>query len=581
MARIRPLAATALLLGAVLGRGADSGAGAATLCRSIDRVSSLDPALAQSVGACRAVGLVYEPLLEYDYAARPYALRGCLAEGLPDVSPDGLELTFRLRPGVFFGPDACFATPGSAPATREVTAADAVYSLKRLADAKVSSASWWVLSGLVEGLDAFHEASKNPDAPTDYDAPVTGLVAVSPKELRIRLTRPAPAFPWRLALPCCSLVPREAVECYGAEEFGLREVGSGPFRLVSWRRNYRMSFERRPGRDTSRDETPLLEPCGDAVPVERIEWLVIDDASTRWMAFLSGFLDIEGSIPRASLDSALLSDGSPAPALVERGIRIERQMGLTTFYIGINMDDPVLGSNRALRQALNAAYSFAAWDTLNPGQGTAAVSPVPPYADGALREPFPYADDIDLARRLLADAGYPGGIDPATGRRLALRIEIGQTDQETREATELMVALYARVGIVLEPSYNNWPAFLRKVSHRDAQLFRVGWFADYPDAENFLQLFYGPNASPGPNRCNYSNPAFDALYEEAVRENDNEKRLDLYRRMQEMLREDCPWVFLHHRSEMALVHDRVRNFRMHDFPYGAEKHYRLAAGTLP
>ena len=132
-----------------------------------------------------------------------------------------------------------------------------------------------------------------------------------------------------------------------------------------------------------------------------------------------------------------------------------------------------------------------------------------------------------------------------------------------------------RIGIVLEPSYNNWPAFLRKVGHREAQLFRVGWFADYPDAENFLQLFHGPNASPGPNRSNYTNPVFDELYREAVRESDPARRLDLYRRMQEIIREDCPWIFLHHRCETALVHDRLRNFRMHDFPYGMEKHYRL------
>ena len=551
---------------------AESGA---ILRRTIERVPSLDPVKAQSVGASRVVGLVYEPLLEYDYAKRPYELRGCLAEALPEVSADGLELTVRLRPGVFFGPDACFAPEGAPPTSRELTAEDVVYSFKRLADAKVSTGSWWVLAGRIAGLDAFHEATTDWTRPTDYDAPVEGLRADGRHMFRLRLTQPMPQLPWLLALPCCSVVPREAVERYGLEEFGQREVGTGAFRLAGWRRNYRMSFERRPGRDTARDATPDLGDAEGAVPVERLEFVVMDDASTRWMAFVSGMLDIEGSIPRDNLDSALTPDGSLAPALARRGIRLVRQPGLSTFYIGINMDDPVLGPNKKLRQALNAAYAFSEWAPLNPGLGVAAAGPVPPNVEGRLETPFPYAENLNRAKKLLAEAGYPDGIDPATGHRLVLRIELGQTDQETRETTELMAAFYARIGIVLEASYNNWPAFLRKVRHREAQLFRVGWFADYPDAENFLQLFYGPNASPGPNRSNYANPAFDALYVEAVRTTDAGRRLDLYRRMQDILREDCPWVFLHHRCENALVHDRVRNFQMHDFPYGMEKHYRV------
>ena len=574
--------------------------GDAVLRRTIERVPSLDPVKAQSVGAARVVGLVYESLLEYDYAKRPYELRGCLAEGLPEVSDDGQELTFRLRPGVFFGPDECFEdlrnsdreTPqkgepdgprqqaynsksGGGARVRELVAEDVVYSFKRLADAKVSTGSWWILSGRVAGLDAFHEASADMSRPTDYDAPVEGLRAEGPLVFKMRLTRPLPQLPWLLAMPCCAIVPREAVERYGQEEFGQREVGTGAFRLAAWRRNYRMSFERRPGRDTARDATPDLGDADGAVPVERLEFVVMDDASTRWMAFLAGMLDIEGAIPRDNLDSALAPDGSLAPALAARGIRLVRQPGLSTFYIGINMDDPVLGPNRKLRQALNAAYAFSEWAPLNPGLGVAATGPVPPNVEGRLETPFAYAENLDLAKKLLAEAGYPDGIDPATGHRLTLRIELGQTDQETRETTELMAAFYARIGIVLEASYNNWPAFLRKVRHREAQLFRVGWFADYPDAENFLQLFYGPNASPGPNRCNYANPAFDVLYEEALRERDPARRLDLYRQMQEMIRVDCPWVFLHHRCENALVHERVRNFQMHDFPYGMEKHYRL------
>ena len=551
-----------------------AGKSGAVLRRNIERVPSLDPVQAQSVGACRAVALVYETLLEYDYLARPYRLRGLLAEALPEISEDGLEWTFRLRGGAMFGPDACFGTDADgAPLSRELTARDVVYSFKRVADAKVGSGSWWILKGRIEGLDEFHAATV--DAEADYDAPVAGLEAVDERTFRIRLTRPCAQFLWCLAMPPTAVVPREAVERYGLEEFGQREVGTGPFRLVSWRRNYRMRFERRPGRDGSRDGAPDLGDAAGAVPVERIEWLVMDDASTRWMAFLSGGLDMEGSIPRDNLDSVLGPDGSLRPELAARGIRLVRQSGMDTFYIGLNMEDPVLGPNRKLRQALNAAFDFGAWSELNPGKGTPSTGPVPPNVAGRLEEPFKYAFDLGKAKALLAEAGYPGGIDPSTGRRLQLTLELGQTDQETRESAELTAAFFDKLGIVLAPSFNNWPAFLQKVRNKEAQMFQIGWIADYPDAENFLQLFYGPNASPSCNRVNYANPAFDALYDAAVRTLDDETRFGLYRDMQAIIREDCPWVFLYHRRETLLLHDRIRNFQPHDFPYGMEKHYRV------
>ena len=568
----RLLRLAALAAFAATARGA--GGGDAVLRRNIERVPSLDPVQAQSVGACRAVALVYETLLEYDYLARPYQLRGLLAEGLPEISEDGLEWTFRLRGGVMFGPDPCFGTGADGtPLSRELTAQDVVYSFKRVADAKVGSGSWWILKGRVEGLDEFHAATV--DAEADYDAPVRGLEAVDERTFRIRLTRPCAQFLWCLAMPPTAVVPREAVERYGLEEFGQREVGTGPFRLVSWRRNYRMRFERRTGRDGSRDGAPDLGDAVGAVPVERIEWLVMDDASTRWMAFLSGGLDMEASIPRDNLDSVLMPDGSLRPELAARGIRLVRQSGMDTFYIGLNMEDPILGPNRKLRQALNAAFDFGAWSELNPGKGTPSTGPVPPNVAGRLEEPFAYAFDLGKAKALLAEAGYPGGIDPATGRRLQLTLELGQTDQETRESAELTAAFFDKLGIVLEPSFNNWPAFLQKVRNKEAQMFQIGWIADYPDAENFLQLFYGPNASPSCNRVNYVNPAFDTLYDAAVRTLDDETRLGLYREMQAIIREDCPWVFLYHRRETLLIHDRIRNFQPHDFPYGMEKHYRV------
>jgi ABC-type transport system substrate-binding protein len=248
---------------------------------------------------------------------------------------------------------------------------------------------------------------------------------------------------------------------------------------------------------------------------------------------------------------------------------------LEVAYIGFNMEDPVLGPNKKLRQALNCAFDSTAWELFMNRRVVRADGAVPPGATGYACEPFAYNFDLARARQLLAEAGYPGGRDPKTGRRLALTLDIGQTTQDARESTELLAAFLERTGIELQPQYQTFPAFLRKIAKKETQMFRLGWVGDYPDAENFLQLFYGSNISPGPNRSNYVNPAFDRLYESSCSTTGESARQELYRQMQAILREDCPWLFLHFPRAYSLHPARLQNYQPHDFPYGMEKYLRI------
>lgn len=563
----RCLAALALCLAA-------GTCGAADFRRALERVPSLDPAQAASAGASRAVALCYETLLEYDYTARPYRLVPGLAAALPEVSSNGLIYTFRIDPAARFIADPCFG--GDGRTGRPVNAMDLAFSLKRLADAKLASPGYWILDGRIAGLDAFRERSRG-GSPTDYDEPVAGLTAPAPDSFRIELTQPCPPFLWMLALSYASAVPREAVAFYGAA-FGDHPVGSGPYRLGQWRRNYRMVFERNPdwrGWSTG----PAAAVAGR--PFDRVVFPVIDDASTQWLAFLSGQLDLQGEISRDIWDAVADGAGRLRPFLRSRGILLFSMPTLEVEYLGINMNDPVLGPNKALRQALNCAFDAGRWERFHQARVSAADGPVPPGVAGRLETPPPWRFSLARAAELLAEAGYPQGRDPATGRRLRLVLDIGRTTQEIRESTELLVAFMAGAGIELEPAYHNWPAFLQKVSRRETQLFRVRWVGDYPDAENFLQLFYGPNASPGPNRCNYANPAFDELYRASLATTNPSERLSLYGRMQEMIRDDCPWVFMHYPRSYSLSHPHVLNYQPHDFPYGMEKYLREEADEAP
>ena len=187
---------------------------------------------------------------------------------------------------------------------------------------------------------------------------------------------------------------------------------------------------------------------------------------------------------------------------------------------------------------------------------------MPPQVAGALTEPSPYAFDLEKAKRLMAEAGYPGGIDPQTGRRLTLTLAIGRASQDSREAGELLASFFERIGVKLELRFYTWDAFLKAVNEGRVQLYRMGWVGDYPDAENFLQLFHSRNVSPGPNHSAYCNPEFDEAFD-----------AEDFRRCQEILREDCPWIFTHFNKANSLVRPRVGNYLPSDFPYGQEFYY--------
>jgi ABC-type transport system substrate-binding protein len=536
--------------------------------RSMERVSSMDPSQASAIYASRAVQLVYEPLLEFDYRARPYRLIPGLAESLPEVQSNGLVYVIRLHPEARFQADPCFGVDESGKARgRPVAAEDVVYSLKRLADRRVASPGEWLVLDTIAGMRAFSEASM-AGAATDYSVPVSGLKALDARTVRIELAKPAHQFAWYLAMSYTAVVPREAVDCYGSG-FGSRAVGSGPYRLAGWRRNHQMTFERDPAWRGWRE--------GPAAPFDRVVYSVIDDVSTQWLCFLSGELDFLGEIARDNWDVVIDGAGGLSEPLRRRGVTLHSIPTLQVAYIGINMDDPVLGPNRALRQALNRAFDSAAWTRFFNNRTAMCDGPVPPGIAGRLETPFPHAFDLERARALMHEAGYPDGIDPKTGRRLELALDLGMTSQDVRESTELLVSFYARIGVSLKAQYHNWPTFLRRVSDRQSQMFRIGWVGDYPDAENFLQLFYGKNVSPGPNRTNYVSPAFDRLYEAACAAADEAGRNRLWGQAQKLVREDCPWIFLHFQKAYSLCHGRVLDYVPSDFPYGTEKYLRTPA----
>lgn len=476
---------------------------AAVFTRPLERVSTMDPARSQSIYDARAVRLVYETVLDVDYAARPYRLApGACA--LPTVSADGLRYVFPMR-------------------STALAADDVVRSLERLRDPDILSPNAWML--------------KRVDTITALDA----------RTVEIRLRARCHFFPWLMAMPSAAVRKADG-------------EGTGPYVLSNWRKNHEMLFTRR-----------VPEPgC-----FETVRYLVIDDVSTQWLMFLKGEIDFLGEVSRDNWDAVIGKDGRLDPRLEAQGVRLHAIPTLDSLYIGVNMRDPVLGPNRKLRQALNAAFDHPSWEAFYSGRIIPADGPVPPGVDGRLDAPFAYAFDLDTARRLMAEAGYRDGIDPKTGRRLVLTMAIGRASQDSREAGELVAAFFDRIGIKLELDFFTWDAFLKAVREGRVQLFRMGWVGDYPDAENFLQLFYSKNVSPGPNHAHYANPAYDAAYDAAMEAASADERNSHWRTCQEILREDCPWIFTHYNKANSLVRERVGNYVPSVFPYGQEAYLKV------
>ncbi|MDO9542267.1 MAG: ABC transporter substrate-binding protein, partial [Kiritimatiellia bacterium] len=363
------------------------------------RIRGFDPVTAGDVASSLAISRIYEGLLQYSYLARPYRVEPGLCEKMPDVSANGLVYTFTIRKGIFFQDDPCFTATGGKG--RELTADDFIYSIKRVADIKTGSTGYWAFNERIVGLDEFRAVSGG-ELPTDYNRVVDGLAAADRYTLRIRLKRPYPQLLWILTMHYACAVPREAVEYYG-REFVNHPVGTGPYCLKSWVRNYRLEYTRNPkwgqtgrvecypseGSGQDAELGLLADPpatlcvalragAGQPIPfIDRIVEYVVGDSTTRWFMFLKGQMESSG-ISRDNWDAVITSEKSLKNELAVLGIKMFNAPVMETYYIGFNMDDPIVGGNKLLRRALACAFNTDHYVRFYNHRIIRAAGPVPP-----------------------------------------------------------------------------------------------------------------------------------------------------------------------------------------------------------
>ena len=511
---------------------------------------SLDPAQAASIYANFIVVNIYDTLYRYKYLARPYQLQANLAAAMPEVSADGLRVTIRIKRGVHFIDDPAF----EGGLGREIKASDFVYSIKRHFHPGTRAQGAWLWQNRIEGLDRWKTEG------SDYDKEVSGLRALDDYTIQITLTRPFPQLIHTLVQGYAAIVPREAIEYYG-QEFSSHPVGSGPFKLLS-RDSVRAVMIKNPGfrqlpfdlanegfDPVAHKNADFERLQGRSPPfVDRLEIEFIGESAARWNAFVADAVDFI-KVPASQFDR-ILKQRNPVTLYPEYADKYQFETSPESgfIYMNFNMADERIGyhpdpeqnrRNRALRCAMVKAFDWKKRNATffyNIGQVFPGIIPptVPEYdANG---DTSYIRRDLQAAKALLHENGWNEDNLPT--------LEYGFPNSvAARQAFEQFRSFMTDVGYPTEKIrpliYATYGDYQRAYSQGKVTLMDSSWTMDYPDVENVMQLYYGPNAAPGSNSANYNNPDYNRLYEISAVMDESPQRTRIYREMNQLLMNDC------------------------------------------
>ncbi|MDR2016966.1 MAG: ABC transporter substrate-binding protein [Burkholderiales bacterium] len=515
---------------------------------------------------------IFERLLTYDYLARPARLAPMTAETLPEVTDGGKTYTFKIRSGIQFHPEPAF---GGKP--RELTAADYVYSFKRILDPKVRSPWAFMIEGKIIGLDAL-AATEKQTGKYDYDTDVEGLRALDRYTLQIRLLEPDYNFNYIAAHTPFSAVAREVVEKYGNDTMA-HPVGTGPYVLKQWTRGARIVLEKNPeyrgmawdfavSEDVDAELVRIMQ--GKRLPlIDRVEISIIEEEQSSWLAFKRNELDFSGV---GSFRSEVFDEkGEMRPAWREQGVKAIRAIDPELTYTFFNFRDPTVGGfekeKLALRRAIIMAYNREEEiEVIRKGQAVLATMPIPVGVVGHDPRYKPLNTyNPALANKLLDSFGFKRGKNGfrtmPDGSPLLLKYATGTTSLD-RQFNELWKKAMDVIGVRIEFQPGKFSDNLKAAKACQLQMWGSAWIADYPDGDNFVQLLYGPNTGQSNNGC-YESKAFDALYEASRKLPDSPERNHLFLEMTRQMEVDGAWVLGVSRERNTLIRPWVLGYKKH------------------
>ena len=632
-----------------------------------ERPKHLDPAKSYSSNEVIFIGQIYEPPLQYHYLKRPYELEPLVATSMPkpvyldrnrhplpdNASSDSIAFTrydIGIKHGVYYQPHPAFARDKEGRSiydhltdsdlsnfhgignfhqtgTQELTSADYVYEIKRLAEPSLNSPIFGLMSDYILGLKEYSatlqkaasalkkQGEEHPWLDLDQ-YPLEGAQVIDRYTYRITLKGKYPQFIYWLAMPFFGPVPREADRFYsqpGMKERNLTldwyPVGTGPFMLSVNDPNRQMILDRNPnfhGELYPSEGEPgdlkagLLADAGKPIPfIDKAIYSLEKETIPYWNKFLQGYYDASG-VSSDSFDQAIsMSSQGEArltPEMVKKGIRLATSVATSDWYMGFNMLDPVVGGYtekaRKLREAISIAVDYEEFVSIfNNGRGIGAQGPIPPgifgYETGKDGiNPYVYdwvngapkRKSIEYAKRLLAEAGYPNGRESLTGKPLLLYFDTMAGGVDDKSRLDWMVKQFQKLNIQLVIRSTDYNRFQDKMLKGNAQIFEWGWNADYPDPENFLFLLYGPNkkvGSNGENAANYDNPEFNHLFVKMKDMDNGPGRQAVIDQMVEIVRHDAPWAFGFHQKNYGLYHSWYLNAKPNLMANNSLKYLRI------
>jgi ABC-type transport system substrate-binding protein len=543
--------------------------------------TSLDPARIVDLYSRNLTAHIFEALYQYDHLARPSKIKPLTADGMPEVSADFRVWTVKIKPGIYFADDPAFKGK-----KRELVAEDYVYALKRMVDpANKSPIVAGVLDTKYIGLAAVREAAVKGNQPYNYDTPVEGLKAIDRYTIRYTLEEPRPRFLEGLAgSDLTGAVAREVVEFYGDKIDG-HPVGTGPFRLKSWRRSSEIVLERSPDfREVLYDAEPAADDkAGQAIlarfkgrrlpMVDEVRISIIEESQPMWLSFLNGQVDAlatnAGRVPPEFLAQAM-PGGKLAPYLAKRGIQGTRTLNPDSGLAFFNMEDPVVGGYTpdkiALRRAISLAYDVSIEINQIRRGGTPAQSPVVPHTSGYdpkfKSEMGEYSPS--RAKALLDTYGYidrngDGWRDLPDGKPLVLEMAT-EPDQLKRKFDELWKKNMSAIGIQMRFKPAQWPENLKAARAGKLMLWVLGSSAAAPDGQGSMARMYGPQAG-SQNLARFKLAEFDRIYDRMRELPDGTEREQLFLQAKRLAVAYMPYKVTAHRTEADMLQPWIAGYR--------------------
>jgi len=485
---------------------------------------SLDPAFAKNQAVMWATHQLYNTLVEIDSGLN---IVPSLAKSW-DVSANRLTYTFHLRTGIRFHDNEAF--PGGKG--RLFTANDVAYSFNRILDKTTASSGAWIFNNRVDTAK--------------------GFTALNDSTFQLQLLRPFHPIMGILSMQYCSIVPKEVVDKYG-KDFRRHPCGTGPFTLTSWDEGEAMIFHKN-AHYWERDSSGTALPYLDAIKVS-----YFDNKATEFLQFRQGVLSFINDIDPSFKDEILTKKGELRRQW-EGKIQLKKHPYLNTEYLGILVDEmnPLVANSptriKAVRQAIN--YAINRKQLMMYMRNSIGIPAEAGFVPGGLPsrntetvKGYPY--DPAKAKKLLADAGFAEGknFPPIKLLTIAIYADIGSFVARQLE----------EVGIPVQVEVIQKSLLLEQTAKSQAVFFRGSWIADYPDAENYMAMFYSKNPAP-PNYTRYKNPAFDVLYEKALLENNDSLRYQLYHEMDQIVINDAPVVPIWYDMAIHLIQPNVKGF---------------------